>query len=67
MKYKIIITKNNEYYKSLGNYRSKKHAYKKYHTIAEEVSKVVFDKRFINDKVIHPAEYIMYLITYFFP
>lgn len=56
MTYRVILTSNNEYKKTLHISRTKETAYLKFHKFKEE-NNVLFPKRFINTYGIKPVKY----------
>lgn len=61
MEYRVILTKNGEYKKTLHKCKTRPTAFKNYHKIKEE-NNVFFPKRFINYNGIIPVEYTMYVV-----
>ena len=57
MVYRVVLISNGEYKKTLHRCKTKETAFKRYHKLREENSKVMFPKRFINSNTIKPVKY----------
>jgi len=61
MKYKVILTKNGKYKKTLHRCMKRDTSFINFHRIKDE-NKVYFERKFINYKGIKPVEYMIYVV-----
>lgn len=60
--YRTILVGNGKYRKTIHRCMKESTAYTNYNRIKEENEAVVFPKKFVNDKVIKPVKYEIYLV-----
>ena len=61
-KYRIILTKNGEYLKTLYRTKTRKSTFKKFNKLKKENKKVLFPKKYISGRTISEVEYKMYAV-----